>query len=166
MLVINDAERLVENLPATLPRHVSEVGVFQIEGREQLVESAQLQKFMAIERARSAAAVKAGIGLLDRAVDPMPHTERATFPPALGEARLFAQLSGIAEEDLARDGKYSCVLERFEQRLQETRLGTHVAVEEDHDVVLGRFASGVGAAAEAAIFFESEDTDGRKMPAD
>ena len=66
MLVIHDALRLVEHLPAALPGHVAEVGVFQIERREQRIEAAELQKFAPVEGAGSAAAVEAGIEIRRR----------------------------------------------------------------------------------------------------
>jgi len=51
MFVVDDAGGLVKHFPAAFPGHVAEVGVFQIEGREKVVEAAQLEKFAAIEGA-------------------------------------------------------------------------------------------------------------------
>jgi hypothetical protein len=51
MLVIDHARGLIQHRPPALPRHVSEVGVFQIKRRQQFVEPAQLQKFPPVERA-------------------------------------------------------------------------------------------------------------------
>ena len=42
MLVIDDARGLIENLPASLPRQVAQVGVFQIERLEEMIEAPQL----------------------------------------------------------------------------------------------------------------------------
>src|SRR5207302_6080581 len=61
MLVIYLTLRLIQNLPPALPGHVPQIGVFEIKRRQQGIESPQLQKFAAIERAGSAAAIKTGI---------------------------------------------------------------------------------------------------------
>ncbi len=42
MFVVDDAGRMIEGLPAAFPRQIAEIGVFQIEGREQFIESAEL----------------------------------------------------------------------------------------------------------------------------
>ena len=105
MLVIHHAARLIQHLPAALPRQVAEVGVFQIEGREQFVEAAQLQEFPPVEGAGSAAAVEAGKQTVDGRVDAMPHAQAAILPPALRQAGFFAQLGRVAKEDLAGDGE-------------------------------------------------------------
>src|SRR5262249_34089227 len=103
MLVVDDAARLIEHFPAALPGHVAEVGVFEVEGFEQAIEATQFEKLDAIEGAASAAAVEAGEEVGDRIVQAMADTQAAILPPALGEAGLFADLGGIAEEDLAGD---------------------------------------------------------------
>ncbi len=51
MLVKHDAARLVEHLPAALPGHVAEVGIFQVEGRQQGIEAAQFEELVAVEGA-------------------------------------------------------------------------------------------------------------------
>src|ERR1700693_4840144 len=128
VLVIYDATRLVENFPTALPSFVAEIGVFEIEGSEQLVESAQIEKLTAIERAGSTAAVKARERFSNRGVDAMTHPQAAVLPPALRQSGFFAQLGRIAEENLARDREDSLVGESFEQRSEEIRLDTHVAI--------------------------------------
>src|SRR5690349_8455867 len=69
MLVIHDAARLIQHLPPALPGHVAEVGVFEIEGLEDAVEAAQLEKLRAIEGAATATAVEAGEEIVDCRVD-------------------------------------------------------------------------------------------------
>ena len=59
VFVIHHAARLVEHLPAALPGQVAEVGVFQVKGRQQLVEAAELEELAPVEGARAAAAVEA-----------------------------------------------------------------------------------------------------------
>ena len=105
VFVMHDAGGLVENFPAALPGHEAEVGVFQIEGREQFVEAAELQKFAAVERAGSAAAVEAREERVDGAVFAMADAQHAILPPAFGEAGFFAAFGWIAEENLAGDGE-------------------------------------------------------------
>src|SRR5450631_2177799 len=138
MLVIHYAARLIEHLPAPLPRHISNIGVFQIEWREQLVESAQLQKLFAIERAGSAATIGAWIGNLNRGIVAMPYPQRAILPPRLRKPGLLAQLIRIAEVDLARYREHRFIGERLEQRLKEIALHAHVAIQQHDDVVLRR----------------------------
>ncbi len=105
VFVIDDAARLVQDFPAALPGLVAEVGVFEIEGPEQLVESAELQKLAAIECAGSASAVKARERAVIAGSIAMADAQSAVFPPALREPGFFAQLVRIAEENLARDGE-------------------------------------------------------------
>src|SRR5271168_4558437 len=105
MLVIHLAGRLVQDFPAAFPGLVAEVGVFEIEGMEQLVESAEFEKFAAIEGAGSAAAVKTRERRLDGVVDAMTHAQTSVFPPALRETGFFAALFGIAEINLAGDAE-------------------------------------------------------------
>src|ERR1035441_7341278 len=73
VLVPDDAGWLIEHLPAALPREEAEIGVFQIEGREQLVEPAQLEKLPPVERARPAAPVEAREEAVDLRVFAMAH---------------------------------------------------------------------------------------------
>src|ERR1019366_6532177 len=73
VLVIHHAARLVPHLPAALPRHIAEAGVFQVERFEQRIETPELQELAAVERAGSAAAVEAGEKVVDRGVDAMAH---------------------------------------------------------------------------------------------
>ncbi len=101
MFVVHHAARLVEHLPSALPRHVAEIGIFQIEGFQQRIEAAQLEKLVAVERARSAASVETGEEIGYAGVDAVAHAQAAIFPPALRQASLLAQPGGIAEENLA-----------------------------------------------------------------
>ena len=151
MLVEDHAARLVEHLPAALPRHVAEVGVFQIEGLQQMVEAAEFEKLRAVEGAAAAAAVEAGEEVVDRVVDAVADAQAAVLPPALREAGLLAELGRVAEEDLAGDGEDLGIAEAFQQRRQEIRRHAHVAVQQHHDVVLGGAEAGIGAAAEAQV---------------
>src|ERR1700682_3262966 len=59
VFVIHHAARLVEDLPTALPSFITEVRVFEEEGRWELAEPAQREKLAAIESAGAAAAVKA-----------------------------------------------------------------------------------------------------------
>ena len=61
VLVIDLAVRLVEHFPTTLPGHVAQIRIFEIKRSEQRIEAAQLQEFVAIEGAGSAAAIETGI---------------------------------------------------------------------------------------------------------
>ncbi len=101
MLVVNHATRLVEHLPAALPGHVAQVAVFQVEGRQQWVEAAQFEEFLAVERARSAAAIEAREEIGHAGVDAVTHAQAAVFPPALRKAGFLAELGGVAEKNLA-----------------------------------------------------------------
>src|SRR5579864_8981632 len=60
VLVPDDACGLIEHLPAALPGEKTEVCIFKVKGRENLVESAELEKLAAIECAGSASAVETG----------------------------------------------------------------------------------------------------------
>ena len=68
---------------------IAEVCVFEIEGCQKLVETAQLEKLAAIERAGAAAAVEARVEVVDGRVLAMPHAQRSGLPPALREACLL-----------------------------------------------------------------------------
>ena len=151
VLVEYHAARLVEHLPAALPRHVAEVGVFQVEGLQQRVESAEFEKLGAVEGAASAAAVEAGKEVVDRVVDAVADAQAAVLPPALREAGFFADFGRVGEEDLAGDGEDFGIAEALQQRRQEIGSHPHVAVQQDHDVVLRRAEAGIGSAAEAQV---------------
>src|SRR5260370_41113835 len=75
VLVIDLAVRLVEHFPAALPGHVAQIRIFEVKRSEQRIEAAQLPKFVAIERAGSAAAVKTGIKICNSRVDAVPNAE-------------------------------------------------------------------------------------------
>ena len=90
MLVMHHAGGLIEHLPAALPGQKTQVGVFQIERRQQFVEAAQLEKLPPVERARAATAVKAWKQAIDRRVLAMAHAQTAVLPPALGQSRFLA----------------------------------------------------------------------------
>ncbi len=65
MFVKHHARGLIQVLPASLPRHVAEVGVFQIERREQFVEAPQLQKLSPVKSAGAASSIGARIQVAD-----------------------------------------------------------------------------------------------------
>src|SRR5579871_1558510 len=101
VFVIHDTARLVQHLPAALPCHVPEVRIFQIERREQIVESAELQKFATVEGTRSADPVEAGKHVGEFFIDAMADLQIAIDPSAFRESGLFARLVRIAKKDLA-----------------------------------------------------------------
>src|SRR6476661_4692294 len=59
VLVINNAARFIQHLPSAFPCHEPEVRVFQVERREQRIESAELEEFTPVESARSTPSVEA-----------------------------------------------------------------------------------------------------------
>ena len=136
MFVIDHARGLIQDFPAALPGQIAEVGVFQIERREQFVEAAELQKLSAVKGAGSAAAVGARIQLADLSARSRWRTRRLRrSPPAFREPGFLAKLVGIGKEDLAGDGEHLLVGEAVEQGLEEIRLHAHVAIEQHHDVM-------------------------------
>ncbi len=157
VFVVNHAARLVENLPTALPGHVSQVGVFQVEGRQQPVEAAQTQKFSAVEGAGAAAAVEARKEAVHGIVDAVAHPQAAILPPALGEPGFLAHPGGIAEKNLAGDGEDQRIVEAFQQRRKETRVHPHVAVQQHHDIVPGGAKARVRAAAETQVRGQGEE---------
>src|ERR1039457_2658305 len=159
VLVEYHAAGLVEDLPAALPCHVAEVGVFQVERCQQLVESAKFEELRAVEGATSAAAVEAGEEVVDSIVDSVTHVQAAVLPPALGEAALLAEPVWVAEEDLAGDGEDFAVAEAFQQGRQEIGSHAHVAIQQDDDIVPGGAEAGVGATAEAQVLWQGENGD-------
>src|ERR1035438_9628982 len=94
----------------------------------------------------------------------MPHFQAAILPPALRQSCLFAQLSRIAEENLARDGEHALVAETFDERRQEIRRHLHIAVQQHDDVVPGGAESGIRAAAKTEIPLERQHLHVRKRP--
>src|SRR5450759_5852435 len=60
MLMPNLAGGLVENLPAALPGQIAEIGVFEIEGPEEMIESAEFQELAAVKRGGSTTGIEAG----------------------------------------------------------------------------------------------------------
>ncbi len=113
MLVEYHAAWLVVDLPAPLPRHETEVRVLQVEGFQQTVEAAEFEEFGAVESAAAAAAVEAGVEIVDCAIDAVANSQAAVLPPALREAGLLADLGCIGEEDLARHGEDFGIAEAF-----------------------------------------------------
>src|SRR2546423_15469521 len=65
VLVVNNAARLVKHFPSAFPGLVSEIGVLQVERRQERVEAAQLEEFAAVESAGAAAAIEAGKQVVD-----------------------------------------------------------------------------------------------------
>src|SRR5690348_12338308 len=135
MLVEYHAARLVVDLPAALPRYETQVRVLQVEGFQQRVEAAEFEELGAVESAAPAAAVEAGIEIVDCPVDAVAYAQAAILPPALREARLFADLGRVGEEDLAGNGEDFGIAEAFEQRRKKIGSHSHVAVQQDYDVV-------------------------------
>ena len=119
MLVMHDARRLIENLPAALPRQESKIRVFEIKRREQLIEAAESKEFAAIESAGAAAAIKAGKEAVDRGVLTMADAQTAILPPALRQARFFTPFRVVAKENLAGDGENCFIRKAFEQRREK-----------------------------------------------
>src|SRR5262249_39791792 len=101
------------------------------------VESSQLQEFLPVESARTAAAVKARINLA-KALVPMPHPQRSLLPPAFRQAGFLALLFRIGKENLARYRKDVFAREPFEQWWDKVGRAAHVAVQQNDDVVLRR----------------------------
>ena len=151
MFVPDFARRLVENLPATLPGHVAEVGILEIKRPENVIESAEGEEFAAIEGARSAAAVIARIQRFDVWIDDVAEAQMTIVPSGLRQARLFALLGWIAEKNLTGDREHQFIGEAIEQGREELRIDAHVAIEQDDDVILCRLKSGIGASAEAEV---------------
>ncbi len=152
MLVMHHARGLIQHLPAAFPRHESQIRVFQIKRREQFIESAQLEKLPPVECARAPAAIKAREEAIDGGIFAMAHAQPAILPPAFGQARFFAALRFVAEENLAGDGEDRVIREAREQRREEVRLHAHIGVEQHDDIVLRRAKPGIRTAAEAQVF--------------
>src|SRR6516165_5934144 len=133
MLVPHFARRLVQHFPSPLPRQVTDVGVFQVKRRQQLVESAEFEELPPVERAASASAVETRIQNSDFGIIAVAHPQAAVPPPALRQPRLFPPLPGIAQKNLARYGENLLVREPGKQRSQKTSIHPHVAVEKHDD---------------------------------
>ena len=101
VLVIDGAPRLVEHLPPPLPCHKPEIGVFQVEGRQDWVEAAEFQELPAVKGAGAAPPVEARVQVAHFFIDAVAEPQRAIAPPALGKAGFLAPAIRIAEEDLA-----------------------------------------------------------------
>ena len=113
----------------------------------------------------AAAAVEAGIQIVDCAVDAVAYAQAAILPPALRKAGLLADLGGIAEENLAGDGEDLGIAEALQQRRQEIGSHPHVAVQQHHDVVLRGAEAGIGAAAEAQVLRQRQHRHiGKRRP--
>ena len=82
----------------------------------------------------------------------MTHLQVAVPPEGFGEAGFFAAFGRVAQEDLAGDGKYCFIGKAIEQRPQKVRFHPHVAVEQDHNIVLRCPETSVRPAAEAEVF--------------
>ena len=165
MLVEHHAARLVVHLPAPLPRHETQVRVLQVEGFQQTVEAAEFEELGAVEGAAAAAAVEAGVEIVDCAVDAVAYAQAAVLPPALRKAGLLADLGCIGEENLAGDGEDFGIAEALEQRRQEIGSHPHVAVQQHHDVVLRGAEAGIRSAAEAQVLRQREHRHiGKRCP--
>ena len=151
MLVIHDAARLVENLPAALPGDVAEVGVFEIEGREQRVEAAELEKLAPVEGAGAAAAVEARDRDRRSPVVAVAHAQPPSSHQPCVRPVSSRSLLGSLKKIWQETAKTFAIGEAFEQRREEVGRHAHVAVEQHDDVVPGCAEAGVRAAAEAEI---------------
>ena len=80
MFVMHHARGLIEHLPAALPRHETQIGVFQIKRGEKFVEAAEREKLFTIESAGSSAAIQARKGNVNRGVFAVPHAQHAILP--------------------------------------------------------------------------------------
>ncbi len=152
VLVVDHAARLVEHFPAALPGHIAEVGVFQVEGREQLVEAAELEELAPVEGARTAAAVKAGEQPGRR---PRPTRWRTRSAPSCHQpwvrpvsSRAFAgSLKKIWQETAKTAGS----AKPSSSGARKSGVHAHVVIEQNHDVVPGGAEARVRAAAEAEV---------------
>ena len=151
VFVVDDATRLVKDHPASLPRHVADVGVFEVERLEQSVETAQLEEFAAVVGCGSAAGVEGGEEGVHLIIVAVCHVQTAVDPTTLHEAGLLAALVGVGEVDLRGDGEDAGVGESFEQGFEEAGLGAHVVVEQQDDVVGGAPDAGVRTTTEAEV---------------
>src|SRR3954454_7492524 len=127
--------RLVEHAPAALPGKHSEVCIFQIEGTQQLIEPAKLQKLPAVECTGTATGVEAGVQIPDCLVFAMANSQLPAGPPCLGKTSLFPLLVRVIEKDLARNSEYGLIPKTIEQRLEKIGRDAHVAVQQNNDVV-------------------------------
>ena len=165
VFMVDDAGGLIVNLPAALPCQVADVGVFEVEGGEEVVEAAEGEEFVAMEGAGTAAAVEAGEESVDVFVFAMADAEAAIGPPALRETGFFAAFGFVAQEDLTAYGEDGWVgiarigAEAIKEGLKKIGFDAHVAVEQDDDVVFSGAEAGVGAAAEAEVFGKGEEVD-------
>ncbi len=83
MLMKDHARRLIEYFPSALPREKTEVGVFQIKGREQLIEAAQFEELRAIVSGRATACIEAREQPIDRGIVAMAHLQFPRSPTNL-----------------------------------------------------------------------------------
>ena len=149
---IDHAARLVEHLPAALPRHVAEVGVFQVEGRQQLVEAAQLQKLCAgrrrtIRRRRRSTGTDPSTSASMRCrTRSAPSCHQPCVRPVSSRS-LSGSLKKIWQETANTSGSRK----PSSSGARKSGVHPHVAVQQHHDVVLRRAEAGIRAAAEAQI---------------
>src|SRR5579863_195763 len=101
MLVKNDADGLIQDFPSPLPCPVTDIGIFQVKRRKDVIESAQFQKLSAVESARPAAAIEAWIRGPNGGIDSMADAKGPLLPPGLSQACLLTRLGWIREENLA-----------------------------------------------------------------
>ena len=152
MLVIDDAARLIEHLPAALPGQVAEVGVFQIE-RARAADRSRPARETSRGRTRRSRRRRRSRDRGRRSASSMRCRTRR--PPSSHQPCVrpvsSRRLAGIAEKDLAGDGEDFVVGEAVEQRREEIGLDAHVAVQQHDDVVPRGAKAGVRSAAEAEI---------------
>src|SRR5277367_1563077 len=99
MLVIHNARGLIEILPPAFPGHETKIGIFEVKGRQERVESAELEKFSAVKGAGAAATVEAWVKSGDVRIDSMANPQTTVLPPSFRESSLFSQFFGIRKKD-------------------------------------------------------------------
>ena len=137
MFVIHNACRLIQHLPAALPGGEAQVCIFVVEGPEDLVESAQLQKLPAVKGAGAAAGVRAGERNSNRRINMVTGPKTTPFPPNLGQSCFFATARRVRKKDLAGHGEHQRIRKRLEERKEKICFHPHIIVQQNNNIVFG-----------------------------
>ena len=149
MFVIDHARRLIQILPSALPRHVAQIGVFQIKRREQFVEAAELQKFSAGRKRRSRRRRRRRDtvpGYRARCDGGRAGRPAATRIPSARFLRGFC--SGSEKKIWQETEKTFSSVKPSSSGCRKSGFDAHVAIEQHDDIVARRSESRVRAAAE------------------
>src|SRR5262249_37275454 len=160
MFVDHAAIRCQEALPATLPSLIRKVGVLEIKRFIQQVKTANLDKFVAVDRARATSSPKhryRAAALICPIYLVVPQIKESPFPTCTCFSGFFPPSRRVLKEDLRSDSKHRWIRKSGQEWLKEASIDDHVIVQQNDDICLHLCDSTVVAPGKPIVAIERQD---------